>query len=150
MKTDSFIQEIQRLFPDLEVREGVDMPALVVPADQLAAVMTTLKEQQGFNFLADLTAVDFPDDARIEMVYHLMSVPGMAELRVKVNLDRRQPEVPSLTTLWPAAGVQEREAFDLMGVKFTGHPHLKRILCPDDFEGHPLRKDFQFKTEGGE
>ncbi|APC08097.1 NADH-quinone oxidoreductase subunit C [Neomoorella thermoacetica] len=147
---DNFIQELQRLFPDLEVREGVDVPALVVPADQLLALMTELKEKRGFNFLADLTAVDYPEDERIEMVYHLLSVPGMAEVRVKVNLDRQHPEVPSLTALWPAANVQEREAFDLMGVKFPGHPDLKRILCPDDFVGHPLRKDFRLQTEGGE
>ncbi|AKX93738.1 NADH-quinone oxidoreductase subunit C [Neomoorella thermoacetica] len=147
---DNFIQELQRLFPDLEVREGVDVPALVVPADQLLALMTELKEKRGFNFLADLTAVDYPEDERIEMVYHLLSVPGMAEIRVKVNLDRQHPEVPSLTALWPAANVQEREAFDLMGVKFPGHPDLKRILCPDDFVGHPLRKDFRLQTEGGE
>ncbi|OIQ59851.1 NADH-quinone oxidoreductase subunit 5 [Moorella thermoacetica] len=147
---DNFIQELQRLFPDLEVREGADMPALVVPADQLLALMAELKEKRGFNFLADLTAVDYPEDKRIEMVYHLLSVPGMAEIRVKVNLDRQQPEVPSLTALWPAANVQEREAFDLMGVKFPGHPDLKRILCPDDFAGHPLRKDFRLQTEGGE
>ncbi|AOQ23660.1 NAD(P)H-quinone oxidoreductase subunit J [Moorella thermoacetica] len=147
---DNFIQELQRLFPDLEVREGVDVPALVVPADQLLALMTELKEKRGFNFLADLTAVDYPEDERIEMVYHLLSVPGMAEIRVKVNLDRQHPEVPSLTALWPAANVQEREAFDLMGVKFPGHPDLRRILCPDDFVGHPLRKDFRLQTEGGE
>lgn len=147
---DNFIHELQRLFPDLEVREGVDVPALVVPADRLLALMTELKEKRGFNFLADLTAVDYPEDERIEMVYHLLSVPGMAEIRVKVSLDRQHPEVPSLTALWPAANVQEREAFDLMGVKFPGHPGLKRILCPDDFAGHPLRKDFQLQTGGGE
>jgi len=79
-----------------------------------------------------------------------LAVPAAQELRVKVSLDRRQPEVASLTALWPAAEVQEREVYDLMGVNFNGHPNLQRILCPDDFSGHPLRKDFQLAaTEGG-
>ncbi|QGP93061.1 NAD(P)H-quinone oxidoreductase subunit J, chloroplastic [Neomoorella glycerini] len=143
------IEELQRLFPGLQGEEGGDMPALVVPADQLLAVMKELKERQGFNFLADITAVDYKNDEQIEMVYHLLAVPEARELRVKVNLNRRHPEVPSLTAIWPAADVQEREVYDLMGVAFPGHPNLKRILCPDDFTGHPLRKDFRLKAEEG-
>lgn len=151
--TSDLIQKLQDLFPGLKGEEGGAMPGLVVPADRLTALMQELKEQRGFNFLADVTAVDYPegDKERIEVVYHLMAVPAATELRVKVSLDRRQPEVASLTGLWPAAEVQEREVYDLMGVIFTGHPNLQRILCPDDFSGHPLRKDFQpAATEGGQ
>ncbi|MDK2894446.1 MAG: NADH-quinone oxidoreductase subunit [Moorella sp. (in: firmicutes)] len=145
----ALIEELQGLFPGVQGEEGVDMPALVVPADQLLAVMKELKERRGYNFLTDLTAVDYKDEDRIEMVYHLLAVPEAKELRVKVNLSRRHPEVPSLTAIWPAAEVQEREVYDLMGVIFKGHPNLKRILCPDDFSGHPLRKDFQLNAGEG-
>lgn len=149
---NKLIEELTGLFPGVQGEEGIDMPTLVVPADQLLALMEELKERRGFNFLSDLTAVDFQAEDRIEMVYHLLAVPGGEALRVKVNLNRQEAEVPSLTSLWPAADVQEREAYDLMGVVFKGHPNLKRILCPDDFEGHPLRKDFKLVSgkEGGE
>jgi NADH-quinone oxidoreductase subunit C len=148
---DKVIKELQGLFPEVTGEKGLDMSVLVVPAHQLLAVMTELKEKHGLNFLADLTAVDYPKEGRMEVVYHLMAVPKAVELRVKVNLERQHPEVASLTAIWPAADVQERETFDLLGVIFKGHPSLKRILCPDDFAGHPLRKDFQLnRTEGGE
>lgn len=149
---NKLIEELKGLFPGVQGEEGIDMPTLVVPADQLLALMEELKQRRGFNFLSDLTAVDFKAEDRIEMVYHLLAVPGGEALRVKVNLSRHGAEVPSLTSLWPAADVQEREAYDLMGVVFKGHPNLKRILCPDDFEGHPLRKDFKLNSgkEGGE
>ncbi|WP_258361181.1 NADH-quinone oxidoreductase subunit C [Moorella sulfitireducens] len=143
------IEEIQDHFPGVQIEQGVDMPVMVVPADRLLAVMEELKEKQGFNFLSGLTAVDYKDEDRIEMVYHLLAVPAAKMVRVKVNLNRQEPEVPSLTAIWPAAEVQEREVFDLMGVIFQGHPDLKRILCPDDFTGHPLRKDFQLNAGEG-
>ncbi|NLW06679.1 MAG: NADH-quinone oxidoreductase subunit C, partial [Clostridia bacterium] len=137
-------------YPGIKEEEGLDMPCLLVPVNDLLGVMKYLKEQQRYNFLASLTAVDYQADNQIEVVYHLMSVPEANLLRVKVRVDREQPEVPSLTGLWPAANVQEREAYDLMGVIFVGHPDLKRILCPDDMVGHPLRKDFQLQeAEGG-
>lgn len=140
------IEELQSLFPGVKGEEGLEIFCLLVPVNELLQVMTNLKERHKYNFLADLTAVDYPDENQIEVVYHLMAVPEAKELRVKVRVEREQPEVPSLTALWPAANVQEREAYDLMGVNFVGHPNLKRILCPDDLVGHPLRKDFQFKA----
>lgn len=151
MKNIIDIEQLQLLFPGLQVEDGMDMPGLIIPAAELPQVMANLKEQQQFNFLADITAVDYKDEEQIEVVYHLMAVPEVKELRVKVRVDREQPQVPTLTGLWPAANVQEREAYDLMGVIFSGHPDLKRILCPDDLVGYPLRKDFQFKEpERGE
>lgn len=133
---------LKERFPGVEVTEGIDMATLWVPVDQLLEVMRVLKEDYGFNFLADLTGVDVPPEEAIILVYHLMSVPSARETRVKVKLPRTEPRAPSLVRLWPAAEVQEREAFDLLGIIFEGHPNLKRILCPDDFQGHPLRKDF--------
>lgn len=93
----------------------------------------------GFDFLVDLTAIE---DERLSCIYHFMSLTTHELIRIKVKLDEKL-EIPSLTKYWLAANVQEREAYDLFGINFIGHPELKRILCPDDFIGHPLRKDFK-------
>jgi NADH-quinone oxidoreductase subunit C len=96
-----------------------------------------------FNFLADLTCVDwYPSEPRFEVVYHLLSVPKKERVRLKVRLDGSSPAIESVTSVWPAANFYEREVFDLFGVRFTGHPNLQRIMMPEDWEGHPLRKDY--------
>lgn len=96
-----------------------------------------------FNFLADIAGVDrFPAEPRFEVNYHLLSMSRKARVRLKVRLHSDSPEAESLTSLWPAANFFEREIFDLFGVRFTGHPDLRRILMPDDWEGHPLRRDY--------
>ncbi|SMB95370.1 NADH dehydrogenase subunit C [Thermanaeromonas toyohensis ToBE] len=143
------LQGLKERFPEVEVTEGIDMTTLWVPVERLIEVMQVLKEDYGLNFLADLTGVDVPAEEAIILVYHLMAVPSARETRVKVKLPRGNPRAPSLVSLWPAAEVQEREAFDLLGIIFEGHPNLKRILCPDDFNGHPLRKDFTIGNGSG-
>jgi NADH-quinone oxidoreductase subunit C len=96
-----------------------------------------------FNYLSDLTCVDwFPSEPRFEVVYHLLSIPKKERVRLKVRLDGSSPVIESVTSVWPAANFYEREVFDLFGVRFTGHPNLKRLMMPDDWEGHPLRKDY--------
>jgi NADH-quinone oxidoreductase subunit C len=96
-----------------------------------------------FNFLSDVTCVDwFPSEPRFEVVYHLLSIPKKERVRLKVRLHSANPAVESLTSLWPGANYFEREVFDLFGIRFTGHPYLRRILMPEDWEGHPLRKDY--------
>ena len=96
-----------------------------------------------FNYLCDLTAVDwYPSEPRFEVVYHLLSIPKKERVRLKVKLDGSSPAIESVTSVWPSANFYEREVFDLFGVRFTGHPNLKRIMMPDDWEGHPLRKDY--------
>jgi NADH-quinone oxidoreductase subunit C len=96
-----------------------------------------------FNFLSDLTCVDwYPSEPRFEVVYHLLSIAKKERVRLKVRLDSGSPVVESLTSVWPGANFFEREVFDLFGIRFTGHPHLRRILMPEDWEGHPLRKDY--------
>jgi len=96
-----------------------------------------------FKFLADLTAVDlFPHEPRFEVVYHLLSMKMNERLRLKVRLPGSNPRVESMVPVWPAANAFEREVFDLFGIVFEGHPHLERILMPEDWEGHPLRKDY--------
>jgi NADH-quinone oxidoreductase subunit C len=95
------------------------------------------------NFLADVTAVDwYPAEPRFELVYHLLSIPNKERLRLKVKVDSSSPVVESVTSVWPGANFFEREVFDLFGIRFQGHPYLRRILMPEDWEGHPLRKDY--------
>jgi NADH-quinone oxidoreductase subunit C len=123
-----------------------DDTAVIRTAD-LRAVMTWLKEQAGFDFLVDVTAVDYLGrDLRFEVVYHLRSMQTGSRLRITVPVaeieDGPTPEVPSVTDLWPAANWAEREVYDMYGIKFTGHPDLRRILMYEEFVGHPLRKDY--------
>jgi len=138
------MDKLQKRFGDMisEVEESIQ-PAIWVTKENLLRVMEALKEEDEFNFklLADLTGADYED--HMEVVYHLMNLDNCQLLRVKTKLDKNNPEVDSLSKLWKAAVIQEREAYDLLGIKFAGHPNLKRILCPDDFEGHALRKDFK-------
>jgi len=96
-----------------------------------------------FNFLSDVTCVDwYPSEPRFEVVYHLLSIPRKERVRLKVRLESGSPAVESVTSVWPGANYFEREVFDLFGIRFTGHPYLRRILMPEDWEGHPLRKDY--------
>ena len=96
-----------------------------------------------FNFLADVTCVDwFPSEPRFEVVYHLLSIPKKERVRLKVRLDGGSPALDSVTLVWPAANYFEREVYDLFGVRFAGHPYLRRLLMPEDWEGYPLRKDY--------
>ncbi len=100
-----------------------------------------------FKFLADLTAVDrYATEPRFEVVYHLLSLERTARLRLKARLAGDDPVIDSVVAVWPAAHAFEREVFDLFGIRFAGHPDLRRILMPEDWEGHPLRKDYP--TEG--
>jgi NADH-quinone oxidoreductase subunit C len=96
-----------------------------------------------FNFLSDVTCVDrYPSEPRFEVVYHLLSIPKKERVRLKVRLNGESPTIDSVTSVWPAANYFEREVFDLFGVRFSGHPYLRRLLMPEDWEGHPLRKDY--------
>jgi NADH-quinone oxidoreductase subunit C len=96
-----------------------------------------------FNFLSDITCVDwYPAEPRFEVVYHLLSIPKKERVRLKVRLNSASPVIESLTSLWPGANYFEREVFDLFGIRFTGHPYLRRILMPENWEGYPLRKDY--------
>lgn len=96
-----------------------------------------------FNFLSDVTCVDwYPSEPRFEVIYHLLSIPKKERVRLKVRLDGSSPVVESVTPVWPGANYFEREIFDLFGIRFTGHPYLRRLLMPEDWEGYPLRKDY--------
>ncbi|MBI4466753.1 MAG: NADH-quinone oxidoreductase subunit C [Acidobacteria bacterium] len=118
---------------------------LVVPAELIRAVCEFLRSDPGltFNALTDVTAVDrYPVEPRFEVVYHLRSLKTGERLRLKAPVGGEQPRLDSLVALWPGAHMLEREVFDLFGVHFNDHPHLRRLLMPDDWQGHPLRKDY--------
>ena len=142
-------------FPDVQALEQHDSSAvaggcydrgeltLEVPREKIVSVCEFLKAHCGYNFLADLTATDwFPVEPRFQVVYHLYALGDSRQLRLKVKLEGADPRVESVCGVWPAANWFEREVFDLFGIFFTGHPDLDRILMPDDWEGHPLRKDY--------
>ena len=106
---------------------------------------STLKNDPTLQYdsLSDVTCVDWtPSDPRFEVIYHLFSTVTKKRVRLKVRLAGDDPAVDSLTSIWPGADFFEREVFDLFGVRFNGHPNLKRIMMPDNWEGHPLRKDY--------
>ena len=118
---------------------------LLVKEESLLAVASFLKDEPGFEFdyLNNLTSVDYRQ--YFEVIYNLTSTRHNHSLTLKVRChDKNKPSVPSVYHLWQGADFQEREIFDLMGIAFTGHPNLKRIFLWEGFEGHPLRKDYQY------
>jgi NADH-quinone oxidoreductase subunit C len=116
-----------------------------VPRNLLCETASLLKDlpELAFTYLADLTCVDwYPREPRFEVVYHLLSMARRERVRLKVRLEGSDPVVDSVTPLWAGANFAEREVFDLFGIRFEGHPYLRRIMLPENWEGHPLRKDY--------
>jgi NADH-quinone oxidoreductase subunit C len=115
---------------------------LIVPS-RIRWVANILKVHRDYLFLSDVTAVDrYPSEPRFEVIYHLLCHSRKQRLRLKCCLPGNDPEIESIVGVWRAANWYEREVFDLFGIRFTGHPDLRRILMPEDWEGHPLRKDY--------
>ena len=128
-----------------EVLEFRDETTIVVPRElfRAAAERCRAESKLQFNLLTDATCVDrYPVEPRFELNYHLVSISRRDRVRLRVNLSGDDPVVDSLVTVWPGANWLEREIFDLFGIRFTGHPDLRRILLPEDWEGYPLRRDF--------
>jgi NADH-quinone oxidoreductase subunit C len=127
-----------------EAGDSGDCPTIYVPASRLVPTCRALHDTPSlrFDFLADVIGVDYlPRDPRYDIVYHLVSIPNRLRLRLKV----RVPEgggVPTVHRVWPAANWHEREVWDMFGIFIEDHPDLRRILMPEDWEGHPLRKDY--------
>ena len=120
----------------------------VVPARLLEVARVLAAPPTAFRLLSDVTCADFPDQpGRFRLAYNLYSLETGARLRLRVWAGAENPEVDSVTSVWPTANWHEREVYDLMGVRFRGHPDLARIMMPDDWDGHPLRKDYPL---GGE
>jgi NADH-quinone oxidoreductase subunit C len=128
-----------------EVIEFRGETTVVVPQQHLVRAAKFLASEPSlrFTFLSDLTTVDrFPMEPRFEVNYHLLSIERVLRLRLRVRVTGPEPSVPTVTSVWPTANWHERESFDLFGIRFHGHPDLRRILMPDDWEGYPLRKDY--------
>lgn len=124
------------------IQNGIEEGFLKVGINELTEVMGILKLELDFNYLSNLTAVDYQE--YFEVVYHLISLEDNTKLEVKVEIeDRTEPSIPTVTNIWRTADWQEREVYDLFGIDFIGHPDLRRILLPDHFTEHPLRKDYQ-------
>ena len=148
------LDDIAAQFEDVTWEDSPGNTVARVPSGVWYAFAEAVRDH-GFEVCVDVTAVDWmrqrPD--RFEVVANLLSMSHGARLRMITSLGREDPTVASLTPLWPGAGFAEREVYDMFGITFDGHPDLTRILMPDDWEGHPLRKDFgvgsvpvQFKT----
>jgi NADH-quinone oxidoreductase subunit C len=115
---------------------------LTIAADGIRAACSTV-QAAGYNFFEDMTAVDwFPSSPRFQLSYHLLSHKFLDRIRLRVMLDEADPAVDSITPVWAGANFFEREVFDLFGIHFAGHPDLRRIMMPDDWKGHPMRKDY--------
>jgi len=137
-------QSIIDRFPDwvrIDEREGYE--GLIVESTNLVPLMQTLRDEFGYDSLTSVTGVDYLPEEKMEVVYHIYKSTGGSILVIKTQLPRAKSIVPSLVGLFPGAAFQEREAWDLLGIRFEGHPNLKRILMWEGFAGHPLRKDWQ-------
>ena len=115
---------------------------LTIEASEIRSAVIAV-QAAGYNFFEDMTAVDwFPSSPRFQLSYHILSFTNKERIRLRVLLEGDSPTVESVTPVWPSANFYEREVFDLFGITFDGHPNLRRILMPDDWQGHPLRKDY--------
>ncbi len=145
---------LQSRFPGLglEFTEFRDNRRVVVPADRLAEVMTCLKSDAGFDQLVEVTAVDYLEYEgaidRFGVVYVIVNTTTGARLIVKTFVNDPEPTLPTMYPLWQSCNWLEREVYDMFGITFAGHPDHRRILMPDEFTAHPLRKDYPLKGRG--
>ena len=139
----SFPQEVSGL--DDECSD----PFFKVSPTSIVGVCSQLKDEKSLDFqvLSDLTAIDFPKDDQLKVVYHLYSYSARHQIVLKVDLDRETPRITTVESVWKVANWFEREVYDLFGVVFEGHTDLRRIMLPEDWVGHPLRKDFVEQEE---
>ena len=138
MNMPESIVSLKVKFPS--ITEEANSSCLIVPAPDIKGACKFLKENLNFEQLACISAIDYKD--RLALVYNIFSYKTKERINLKVFLDKVGPSVESITPVYPAANWHEREAFDMMGINFNGHPDLRRILLPDDWEGYPLRKDY--------
>jgi NADH-quinone oxidoreductase subunit C/D len=144
-------EQVGKRMEELEVRfsdtltpdERAGYEGYLVHADHLLDFARSIRDELGFDYLSSVTGVDYLPDEKMEVVYHAYRSEGGPALVFKVQVPRENPIVPSLVSIFPGVDFQEREAWDLLGIRFSGHPNLQRILTWEGFEGHPLRKDWK-------
>jgi NADH-quinone oxidoreductase subunit C len=150
MDAQSIIDILTPLVPGASYDAGksIDFATIYVPADKLVETCRALRDTPalGFNAIVEITAADYlPHEPRYEVVYHLLSVANKSRVRLKVRVAGNAADdgvVPTVQGIWPGAGWPEREVWDMFGIVFSGHPDLRRLLMPEDWEGHPARKDY--------
>ena len=153
MATKFTTPPLEQALPDGSFQVAVtrdESPTIVVPTSALVEVARVLRDHPSlrFNVCLDVTAVDhFPRAPRFEVVYHLVATDVPLTLRMKVQLPGVNDTLPTLSGIWASTNWQEREVWDLFGIVFDGHPKLERLLTPDDWEGHPLRKDYPVQVK---
>jgi NADH-quinone oxidoreductase subunit C len=145
MEREALLAQARQHEPRAEILAECDLPALSVPAETLEGFMRSLRDDPLliFDMLMDLTAVDWLDDNRFELVYRLYSTKYGHDLLISTFIPREKPVAPSMTGVWTIAQWQEREVYDLFGIAYRGHPDLRRLFLEDDWVGHPLRKDYK-------
>jgi NADH-quinone oxidoreductase subunit C len=141
---DLLVATFGDIVSDFTEGPGIKDPFCRVQPERILEVARTLRDHPSllFDFLENVTVVDWAKDGKLDVVYHLFSYPHRHSFALKAQLGREAATIPSLTSLWDAADWLEREQFDLLGVTFSGHPDLRRLLLPEDWAGHPLRKDY--------
>ena len=135
-------ERLQDISSELEFKVFDDMLEVALPVERLPETARVIKQELGYGMLMSVSGVDWKTS--YQLVYHIYKIDSPFPIVLKCSVPHDEnPEVPSLVPLWPGADFQEREVYDLLGIIFTGHPDLRRILLADDFPGHPLRKDWQ-------
>lgn len=152
MKNPQTVEQILTAFPGLTASEFRGQTRVVAPVASLLEVLRTLKEKLGFDLLVDVTCVDYLEyrDAkdRFGLVYLLANTETAERIAVRCFVNDPEPTVPSVVGLWEGANWLEREVWDMFGIRFIGHPDLRRILLPEEFAAHPLRKDYPLQGRG--
>jgi NADH-quinone oxidoreductase subunit C len=148
MTTKEISEKLKEKFSDaiLDVKvEGVLEPFVRVSPDRWIEIAQFLRDDDNlkFDYLTCITSIDSGKGTTLSAIYNVTSVPKHHKIAIKIEVPKEKAEIPSVSSVWPAANWHEREAYDLMGITFLGHPDLRRILLPDDWEGHPLRKDYK-------
>jgi NADH-quinone oxidoreductase subunit C len=152
MSTATTIEQLQTALPAIATSQFRGQTRVVAPVESLVDVLTKLKEDLGFDLLVDITCVDYLHyrDAkdRFGLVYLLASTDTNERITVRAFVNDPEPTVPSVVALWEGANWMEREVWDMFGIRFAGHPDLRRILLPEEFTAHPLRKDYPLRGRG--
>src|SRR4051812_5303258 len=148
---DKVNERLQTQFPGIQLEKELlyDFPVFTVDSAKAHEILTFLKEdpEMGFHFLTDLTGMQTADEKQLGVIYHLHNMPANTRVRLKTFVDMTRPDVPTATDLWPAANWMERETYDFYGVRFTGHPDLRRILNVDEMDIFPLRKEYPLEDQ---